>query len=95
MLMPMYYEVMNSKVQTSQFVELALRFPDGAAQIEALKAIRQTRTWEPLTLAASGLFHLAFGAILGVTAWTRGQEKIERVKSDISGHQPLEEEKDA
>lgn len=31
--------------------------------------------WESITLSNGGLMHLAFGAILGVTAWTRGQEK--------------------
>lgn len=34
--------------------------------------------WESLTLSNGGLIHLAFGAILGVTAWTRGQEKISK-----------------
>ena len=32
--------------------------------------------WQPLTLEATGLFHLSFGAILGVAAWSRGQEKM-------------------
>jgi len=32
--------------------------------------------WTSLTLSNGGLIHLAFGAILGVTAWTRGMEKI-------------------
>lgn len=31
--------------------------------------------WQSITLSNGGLMHLAFGAILGVTAWTRGQEK--------------------
>jgi hypothetical protein len=35
--------------------------------------------WDPLTLKGAGLFHLAFGAILGVSAYTRGQEKIRRM----------------
>ena len=35
--------------------------------------------WAPLTLGAGGLFHLAMGAILGVTSWSRGQEKISGV----------------
>ena len=35
--------------------------------------------WEPLTLKGAGLFHLSMGAILGVTAWSRGQEKISGV----------------
>jgi hypothetical protein len=35
--------------------------------------------WEPLTLKESGYYHMAMGAILGVAAWTRGQEKIKRL----------------
>ena len=35
--------------------------------------------WQSLTLQNGGLIHLAFGAILGVTAWTRGQEKIAKM----------------
>lgn len=31
--------------------------------------------WKSITLENGGMIHLAFGAILGVTAWTRGQEK--------------------
>ena len=34
------------------------------------------RQWAPITLQASGLFHVAMGAVLGVTAWSRGQEKM-------------------
>jgi hypothetical protein len=37
--------------------------------------------WSPLTLLSGGIFHAAMGAVLGVAAWTRGQEKIERLKS--------------
>lgn len=32
--------------------------------------------WQSLTLSNGGLIHMAFGAILGVAAWTRGQEKM-------------------
>jgi hypothetical protein len=32
--------------------------------------------WNPLTLMGAGLFHVAMGAVLGVSAWSRGQEKI-------------------
>lgn len=35
--------------------------------------------WEPLTLKESGFYHLAMAAIIGVAAWTRGQEKIKRL----------------
>ena len=34
------------------------------------------QAWTSLTLSNGGLIHLAFGAILGVSAFTRGQEKI-------------------
>ena len=34
------------------------------------------KEWQSLTLSNGGLIHLAFGAILGVSAWSRGQEKI-------------------
>jgi hypothetical protein len=32
--------------------------------------------WKPLTLEGAGLFHIAMGTVLGVTAWGRTQEKI-------------------
>ena len=34
------------------------------------------RQWMPITLGGGGLFHVAMGAVLGVSAWSRGQEKI-------------------
>jgi hypothetical protein len=34
------------------------------------------RQWSPLTLQGAGLFHMAMGAVLGITAWSRGQEKL-------------------
>jgi hypothetical protein len=37
-------------------------------------------TWTALTLEGGGLFHLSMGAILGAAAWSRGSEKIERVR---------------
>ena len=41
--------------------------------------IGQSNTeWNPLTLQGGGLFHIAMGAVLGVAAWTRGQEKLAR-----------------
>ena len=37
--------------------------------------------WQSLTLQGGGLIHIAFGAILGISAWTRGQEKVEAIKA--------------
>ena len=45
------------------------------------------RQWVPITLQSGGLFHLAMGAVLGVTAWSRGQEKIAGV-SNVSTNVP-------
>ena len=37
--------------------------------------------WQPLTLQGGGLIHIAFGAILGISAWTRGQEKVATINA--------------
>ena len=34
------------------------------------------RQWNPLTLQGAGLFHMAMGAVLGLAAWGRTQEKM-------------------
>jgi hypothetical protein len=84
--MPIYYEYANHKMQTQQFVSMALQFQDTTGQIEALRVIRQARVWEPITLQSTGLLHIAFGGILGVAAWTRGQEKVESIRTAASGN---------
>jgi hypothetical protein len=37
--------------------------------------------WVPLTLQGGGMYHIAMGAVLGISAWTRGQEKVALVNS--------------
>jgi len=32
--------------------------------------------WQPLTLQATGFFHMAMGAVLGIAAWKRTEEKL-------------------
>jgi hypothetical protein len=40
-------------------------------------SLGQTITqWSPLTLQGAGLYHMAMGAVVGVTAWQRSQEKM-------------------
>jgi hypothetical protein len=34
------------------------------------------RQWQPITLVGAGLFHMAMGAILGIAAYGRTQEKV-------------------
>lgn len=36
--------------------------------------------WAPLTLIAGGVFHASMGAVLGISAFTRGREKVERIR---------------
>jgi hypothetical protein len=40
--------------------------------------------WNPLTLQGAGLFHLAMGAVLGIAAWGRTQEKVAGAASNAS-----------
>ena len=35
-----------------------------------------TNQWQPLTLQGAGLFHMAMGAVLGIAAYGRTQEKM-------------------
>lgn len=48
-------------------------------QSEALAIMYAKGQWSSLTLQGGGLFHIAFGAILGAAAWTRGMEKREAI----------------
>lgn len=43
--------------------------------------------WVPMTLQGGGLFHVSFGAILGVSAWSRGREKMTAMEYDYQGYQ--------
>ena len=40
-----------------------------------------TSQWQPLTLQGAGLFHLAMGAVLGISAHGRTQEKLNGAES--------------
>lgn len=49
--------------------------------------------WQPLTLVGAGLFHMAMGAVLGITAWSRGQEKMAGVSHTENYSHPSDSEK--
>jgi hypothetical protein len=72
-LLPIYYEYTNYNLSAVNTVQLALQFKDSAAQIAALTALHAQHAWTPITLQQNGLFHLAFGAILGVGIWSKGR----------------------
>lgn len=44
--------------------------------------------WNPLTLQGAGLFHLAMGAVLGIAAWGRTQEKVAGAASNAPTPSP-------
>lgn len=78
---PVWLEQANQTVNTVAFAEIR-KFNDKDVQISALNNVELgNRSWSPLTLQGGGLFHLAFGAILGVAAFTRGQEKVAAINS--------------
>lgn len=47
--------------------------------------------WKPITLAEGGLYHLSMLAIVGVTAWTRGQEKLVRLETGVETLEEVDE----
>ncbi len=51
-------------------------FPIAWSVLQAYADGTVTSQWDPLTLKGAGLFHMAMGAVLGIAAWSRGQEKI-------------------
>lgn len=79
--MPIFMQVQNQGVNSAAFAEVRL-IEDPAVQMKALDKLDLGRNvWQPLTLEGGALFHLAFGAILGVAAWTRGGEKTAAINN--------------
>jgi len=56
---------------TSDFVI----FPVLWSLLQALTGGQVTSQWQPLTLQGAGLYHIAMGAVLGIAAYGRTQEK--------------------
>ena len=56
-------------------------FPIGWSFLQALEHGQIASQWQPLTLQGGGLFHIAMGLILGVSAYGRTKEKIAGVAS--------------
>lgn len=81
-LMPIAYELFHRSLGPVALIQ-ASRGLDPAAQVEIIKTFSANERWEPLTLGETGLFHIAFGAILGVSAWTRGREKHSRIQNGM------------
>jgi hypothetical protein len=62
------------------------------AQATYLKQVVFTQ-WNPLTLQGAGFFHIAMGAVLGISAYGRTQEKIEDKKIVAQTIPPVTQQK--
>lgn len=51
-------------------------FPVLWSLLQAMSKGQVTSQWMPLTLQGAGLYHIAMGAVLGLAAYGRSQEKI-------------------
>ena len=51
-------------------------FPVLWSILQTLQGGQVTSQWAPLTLQGAGLYHIAMGAVLGLAAYGRSQEKI-------------------
>ena len=51
-------------------------FPVLWSLLQSLNHGQVTSQWNPLTLQGAGLFHIAMGAVLGIAAFGRTQEKL-------------------
>lgn len=57
-------------------------FPILWSMLQAYYKGEVNNQWDPLTLKGAGLFHMAMGAVIGVTAWSRGREKIQGMQNE-------------
>jgi hypothetical protein len=51
-------------------------FPVLWSLVQVIGGGQVTSQWSPITLQGAGLFHMAMGAILGIAAYGRTQEKL-------------------
>ena len=59
-------------------------FPVLWSILQAVLHTANITQWNPLTLQGAGLFHLAMGAVLGIAAFGRTQEKIAGSANNVS-----------
>jgi hypothetical protein len=62
-------------------------FPVLWSLLQSLNHGQVTSQWNPLTLQGAGLFHIAMGAVLGIAAFGRTQEKM--AGANNGGMQPV------
>ena len=79
------YYVQAQPHDLSEIFKYVLQMPV-EQQSESLAIMYAKGQWQSLTLQGGGWFHIAFGAILGAAAWTRGMEKREAIAVEKTSH---------
>ena len=64
-------------------------FPVLWSLVQAYAHGQVTTQWQPVTLQGAGLFHMAMGAVIGVAAFGRTQEKLAGKANDNSTPTPF------
>jgi uncharacterized membrane protein len=64
-------------------------FPILWSLIQALAHGNVSNQWQPITLQGAGLFHISMGAIIGISAYGRTQEKINNVTTVSTAVKPV------
>jgi hypothetical protein len=78
LIMPLWMQYYNTRLSSVDMVKLASTFKDGPTQLEALKILHDQTNYVSMTLSTVGgsMFYTCFAAILGIGAWSKGQENI-------------------
>jgi len=63
-------------------------FPILWSVMQALVNGNVSTQWQPITLQGAGLFHISMGAIMGVTAFGRTQEKLAGINNGMNTNKP-------
>ena len=62
-------------------------FPILWSILQAMNGGRVETQWNPITLQGAGLFHMAMGAVLGLAAFGRTQEKLAGMNNGLNTSQ--------
>ncbi len=85
MIMPIYHIRSQGSLDHVWALSMRLRPED---QLQAIVQLTKKTAWDPITLQEGSFFHISFGAILGVAAYTRGRVQEARVRQDYSKSDP-------
>jgi hypothetical protein len=78
-VMPIYIQMDYSHTK-KQIAELIEHEPNKDFVIQVMDKV-PVKQWQPVTLVGGGLFHMAFGGIIGGIGITKGLERREAVRS--------------